>query len=214
MVFFLWNIFPLILALGKFHYSYEWNNNLNCTTNKFFRSYPITYTPGKKYINGNRIGRQYKRILKSGNSNIFQANEESFHQGNGGVDNLTNFAHLQMNSGPLETEEAQYANQLCELNRRITLKWIETYVSMLKKYINFLVENNMNVEWSREMWFERWHTYLRTILVKIKRILVDGVYNMDMKEYYSYLHLHQSKNDFRVFLEIVKSEWKRIAAPQ
>lgn len=70
-------------------------------------------------------------------------------------------------------------------------------------------KSNMNSEWSQEMWYERWHRYLFSIWDKINTIITNDTYDIGMKEYYSYLHLNQVRNDFRLFLDIVKSEWNR-----
>ncbi|SBT02049.1 Plasmodium exported protein, unknown function [Plasmodium ovale curtisi] len=169
----------------------------------------IKYSLDKRRIHEENTGRLFERILRTDNSNIFERCGNLFRQENGESTNFGNVINPQLNIGTLDTNEETYENQLRELTDRISEAWTSTYRNMLVKYIVMREKSNMNSEWSQEMWYERWHRYLFSIWDKINTIITNDTYDIGMKEYYSYLHLNQVRNDFRLFLDIVKSEWNR-----
>ncbi|CAG9482852.1 unnamed protein product [Plasmodium vivax] len=168
----------------------------------------ITHHSSGKNLHTSKTGR-CTRILESENPFTFHLHEDLYSQENGENGNFVNVMDAQLNDETVQVDDEDNEDQLNEMAGRINEEWTAAYRNMLKKYVEFREENNMNETWSREIWYKIWHKYLFTMWDKIETLIMDDTFTLDMKEHYSSVHINQLKNDFKLFLEIAKSEWGR-----
>ncbi|SBT74627.1 Protein of unknown function (Wx5_PLAF3D7), putative [Plasmodium ovale] len=171
---------------------------------------PTKHFTGKNYLCKGKICGRCERILKSDYTNVYDIGRNLCQEENSETENSNDGIDYQAIVETLEENEAQHANQLRELTERIIKAWTVTYTNMLKEFIALKNENNINHQWSRKIWYERWHKHIFRVLDEIDTIILDDTYSLYTKEYYSYLHLNDATNYFRLFLDAVKREWEEI----
>ncbi|ETW30237.1 hypothetical protein PFFCH_02320 [Plasmodium falciparum FCH/4] len=85
-------------------------------------------------------------------------------------------------------------------------------ISRMAYDYNDLTEN-MNKEWSFNMWNIRWCKYLENMMEEVNYYL-NGNFSIDDKKQYLELLLFWCKRDYKHFIDVVKKEWDKKDEPE
>ncbi|EWC87691.1 hypothetical protein PFNF54_03512, partial [Plasmodium falciparum NF54] len=85
-------------------------------------------------------------------------------------------------------------------------------ISRMAYDYNDLTED-MNKEWSFNMWNIRWCKYLENMMEEVNYYL-NGNFSIDDKKQYLELLLFWCKRDYKHFIDVVKKEWDKKDEPE